>query len=230
MQKHLDMLLEKYSVATPATLDGNCHVKIDGKSIPTLSWRYERRFEELKKLVDSKTVDGISVFRIISIAQKGTDLRALLMREMDVCRMILSTEITEVFAMKEGTAMNVSLKLASGVICTIELAATLPAGEAPISKHEIITARGIACDMNVDTQTMQSSVYVYGKENKKFTDVDFELYGLEIWEVATVRAAFAVAKDAALRPFYAAEEAKLNALADACEKSIATLENIAVNL
>ncbi len=230
MQKHLDMLLKKYNVGTSALLDGDCHAIVDGARVPTLSWRYERRFEELKKLVDSKTVDGISVFRIISIAKKGTDLRALLMREMDVCRMILSTEITEVFAMKEGGAMNVSLKLASGVICTIELAATLPEGEAPISKHEIITARGIACDMNVDTQTMQSSVYVYGKENKRFTDVDFELYGLEIWEVATVRAAFAVAKDATLHARYAAEEAKLNALADAAEKSVQTLENIVVAL
>ncbi len=228
MQQHLDLLLNKYNVATEGTLSGDAHVLIGGKAYPTLPWRYERRFEELKKLVDGKTVDGISVFRIISIGHKGESLRARLIREMDVCRTVLSTEITEVFAMQEGAAMNVSLRLASGVICTIELAATLPEGEPAISKHEIITARGIACDMNVDTQVMQSSIYVYGKENKKYTDVDFELYGLQIEEVASVRAAFALCRDEALCTAYEAENAKLEALADAAEQSAKTLENIAV--
>ncbi len=230
MQQHLELLLNKYAVNADVKLMGDRHAIIGGKSVPTLPWRYERRFEELKKLVDSKTVDGISVFRIISIGHRSDTLDSLLVREMDICRMILSTEITEVFAMREGSAMNVSLKLASGVICTIELATTLPESETPISKHEIITARGIACDMNVDTQAMQSSIYVFGKENKKFTDVDFELYGLEIGQVATVRAAFAAAKDPALCEKNASEYAILEKLATAAEQSIASLENIKVEL
>ncbi len=226
MQKHLDMLLEKYGVDRRVTLIDDRHAEIDGQKIPTLPWRSERRFEELKRLVDSKTVEGISVLRIISIAHKGEDIYALLAREMDICRYILSTEISELFVLREGAALNASLKLESGALCTIELGATLPFGQPPISKHEIITARGIACDMNVDTQAMQSSIYVYGEKNESFTDVDFELFGLNIDEVATVRAAFAAARDEKVRTLCLAENAVLERLIAAAEKSIETLENI----
>ena len=97
MQERLNMLLKKYGVTTAATLVGDRSAAIDGKQISLLPWRYERRFEELKKLVDSKTVDGISVFRIISIGRKTDSIEELLTRELDVCRYVLSTEIKEVF-------------------------------------------------------------------------------------------------------------------------------------
>ena len=147
MQQRLNMLLNKYSVSESVTLTENRTAVINGNDIPLLPWRYERRFEELKKLVDSKTVDGISVFRIISIGRKTDCLRALLTREIDIARFVLGTEVSEVFAIGNGAALNVSLKMANGVICTIELATTLPEDEERISKHEVITARGIACDM-----------------------------------------------------------------------------------
>lgn len=226
MQERLNMLLKKYGVAACAKLSDDRRAAIDGKEFPLLPWRYERRFEELKKLVDSKTVDGISVFRIISIGRKTDSLEELLVRELDVCRFVLGTEVTEVFAIQNGSALNVSLKLASGVICTVELAATLPEGEERISKHEIITARGIACDMNVDTQVMQSSVYVYGKKNEKYTDVDFELFGLDTVAVSTVRAAFAAARDEAVRNDFAKQSAILARLADTVKRSADTLENV----
>ena len=88
-----------------------------------------------------------------------------------------------------------ALKGADGVVCTIEIAATLPEGEKPKDKHEIITRRGIACDVVVDAQLRQESIYVFGEKNEAFTDVDFECYGLTADEVATVRAAFALARD-----------------------------------
>ena len=48
--------------------------------------------------------------------------------------------------------------------------------------------------MVVDAQLKQDSIYIFGKDNKKFTDVDFELYGLNVEDVAVVRTAFALAK------------------------------------
>ena len=48
--------------------------------------------------------------------------------------------------------------------------------------------------MVVDAQLAQDSIYVFGAENKKYTDVDFELYGLTIEEIAIVRTAFNLAK------------------------------------
>lgn len=226
MQERLNMLLKKYGVDACAVLNGERSVSVDGNTTPLLPWRYERRFEELKKLVDSKTVDGISVFRIISIGRKTDDMEALLVRELDVCRYVLSTEIKEVFAIENGSALNVSLKLANGVICTIELATTLPENEERISKHEVITARGIACDMNVDTQTMQSSVYVYGQNNARYTDVDYELFGLDIVAVSTVRAAFAAARDASVRASFAEQSEILAKIVTAVKASAKTLDNI----
>ena len=226
MQERLNMLLKKYGVDASVKLVGDRCAAINGNEIPLLPWRYERRFEELKKLVDSKTVDGISVFRIISIGRKTDNMEELLLRELGVCRFVLDTQITEVFAIANGAALNVSLKLASGVICTIELATTLPENEERISKHEVITARGIACDMNVDTQTMQSSVYVYGENSARYTDVDYELFGLDIVAVSTVRAAFAAARDESVRASFIKEAKTLAALADAVSKSAATLDNI----
>ena len=73
--------------------------------------------------------------------------------------------------------------------------ATLQKGEAAKDKHEIISQRGIACDVVVDAQIKQDSIYVYGSETKTYTDVDFELYGLSIEEIAVIRAAFAVAQN-----------------------------------
>ena len=226
MQERLNMLLKKYGVSTAATLVGDRSAAIDGKDIPLLPWRYERRFEELKKLVDSKTVDGISVFRIISIGRKTDSMDELLTRELDVCRYVLSTEIKEVFAIGNGAALNVSLKLDSGVVCTIELATTLPEAEERISKHEVITARGIACDMNVDTQVMQSSVYVYGDKSQKYTDVDYELFGLDTVAVSTVRAAFAAAKEPAVRDLFVKESAALAKLVATVKQSAEALDNI----
>ena len=49
--------------------------------------------------------------------------------------------------------------------------------------------------MVVDAQLKQDSIYVFGQENKKYTDVDFELYGLSIEEIAVVRAAFGLAQN-----------------------------------
>ena len=44
-------------------------------------------------------------------------------------------------------------------------------------------------------QLKQDSIYVFGSENKKYTDVDFELYGLSVEEIAIVRAAFTLAQN-----------------------------------
>ena len=134
-----------------------------------------------------------SVIRVANTATKGEDLWALLAREADICRYTLNSDIISVMVFENSMALNAVLGLANGVTCTIELAATLKAGERPVDKHEIASTRGSVCDKVVDTQYMQSSVYVLGEQHEEYTDVDFELYGLSVDEIATVRAAFEVA-------------------------------------
>lgn len=195
LQEKLDFLLEKYSVESNATLKDTKTVLIDGKAIPILSHRSERRFIELKNIVTGGTLVGISVMRVTRIVEAGKDIYEELYREFDLCQYILQRKIKSVTVMENGNVLNAIATTEDGVVCTFEVSATLKKGEIEKDKHEIISQRGIACDVVVDAQLKQDSIYLFGNENKKFTDVDFELYGLSIEETAVVRAAFAVVQN-----------------------------------
>lgn len=195
LQDKLEFLLDKYSVETKAVLNDRKTVIIDGKKIPILSHRLERRFIELKNIVQGGTLVGISVMRVARIVEKGSDIYEELYRELDLCQYILGKKIVAVTAMQNDNTINVIATAEGGIVCTIEVSATLTKGETAKDKHEIISQRGIACDVVVDAQLKQDSIYVFGAENKKFTDVDFELYGLSIEEIAVVRSAFTIAQN-----------------------------------
>ena len=195
LQEKLDFLLEKYSVDKKAVLKDAKTVVIDGKEIPILSHRSERRFVELKNIVNNGTLVGVSVMRVARIVESGKDLYEELYREFDICQYVLQRKIKTVTVMENGNVLNAIATTEDGVVCTIEISATLKKGEIEKDKHEIISQRGTACDVVVDAQFKQDSVYVFGNENKKYTDVDFELYGLSIEEIAVVRAAFSIAQN-----------------------------------
>ncbi len=196
----LKMLLEKYDVPVRAEMKGTEAVRIDGREYPLLPHRFERRFTEMRKLLHDGTTGGISAVRCGYIAPADVPLSALIGRELDLCRFLTGYEIVGVTAfIRDGRAAALIAETDGGAVCPIEAANTLPAGAAPIDKHEVITARGLVCDRVVDTQIPQQSVYLYGETNEAYTDVDFELYGLTASEAAAVRCAFALAKDESLR-------------------------------
>ena len=195
LQEKLDFLLKKYSVDTKTIFKDSKTIIIDEKEIPTLSHRSERRFIELKNIVNNGTLDGISVMRIARIVEADKDIYEELYREFDICQFVLQRKIKSVTVMENGNVLNAIATTDDGVVCTIEVSATLKKGETQKDKHEIISQRGIACDVVVDAQLKQDSVYVFGNENKKYTDVDFELYGLSPEEVAIIRAAFSIAQN-----------------------------------
>ena len=180
---------------TKAVLKDVKTVVVDGEELPLLAHRYERRFIELKNIVNNGTLVGVSVMRVARIIEKGSDLYEALYRELDLCQYILQRKIKSIMVMENDNVMNAIATAEDGVVCTIEISATLKAGEPAKDKHEIISQRGIACDVVVDAQLKQDSIYVFGAENQKYTDVDFELYGLSIDEIAVVRAAFAIAQN-----------------------------------
>lgn len=153
--------------------------------------------------------------RVAVIAEKGSDLWQMLAREFDLCQWILQDDIKSVMTMKNDNTMNVIAVTKKGVVCTIEVAATLAAGQEPVDKHEIISQRGIACDVVVDAQLKQDSIYVFTDKKETYTDVDFELYGLSAEEISIVRAAFALAQNKCFDEVTAAE------------KTIATLVSMA---
>lgn len=194
MQEKLEFLLDKYSVAKKAVLKDRDTVIIEGAELPLMSYKTERRFLELKNMVANGTLTGISVMRVARIIEKGSDIYAALGRELDICQYVLNRKIKSIMVMENDIVLNAIATTEDGVVCTLEISATLTKGEKAKDKHEIIAEHGIGCDVVVDAQLVQDSIYVFGAENKKYTDVDFELYGLCIEDVAVVRTAFALAK------------------------------------
>lgn len=223
LQEKLEFLLDKYSVETKAELKDCKTAVIGGVETPILSHRLERRFIELKNIVQGGTLQGISVMRVARIVEKETDIFAELYREFDICQYILGRKIVAVTAMQNDNTLNVIATAEDGIVCTIEISATLKKGEIAKDKHEIIAQRGIACDVVVDAQLKQDSIYVFGADNKKYTDVDFELYGLSIEEIAVVRSAFTVAQKGMKDEMIAIDE-KLKVLVEKANASVKTGE------
>ncbi len=226
MQAKLNMLLSKYSVDKNAVIDG-ANVIVDGKSLPLLPWRKERRLVELHNLVANGTLTGISTLRILRIVHRGADLMNQLYREIDIAQYILGSNIREIFAIGDKAhALNLIAKTVDGYVVSFEISATLPEGAPVIDKHEIIAVGGVACDRAADTQVPQNSIYLFGDDQTvAYTDVDAELFGLSIDQCAIVRSAFEIAKTGS---DFTAEANRVAAVIEAAEKSMATMENIFV--
>ena len=223
LQEKLDFLLDKYSADAKATIISNDKAIVNANEAPLLSYRYERRFIELKNIVQGGTLAGVSVMRVSSIVEKEMDLFDVLKREFDICQYILGKKIISVMAMHNDNTLNVIAKTENDIICTIEIASTLKNGTAPIDKHEIIAQRGTACDVVVDAQLRQNSVYVFGEEKTEYTDVDFELYGLCVEDIAVVRSAFDIAQNNRAKE-YTQIDSELDKLVNLAKKSTRSCE------
>lgn len=214
-------LLRKYAVdvAEPWRLDDGClaakeaapevltllagwrciEADMPEQVVPLLPWRNERRFQELRNLVQSRTVTPVLMCRLACITDGETmPLGGAIYREFDLAEWLGGAPITSVYASIGGElAANAIVRLENGVVCSVEAATTLPAGTPTHDRHELIARRGVASDRVVDTQVPQSSVYLWSdSETARFTDTDAELLGLDSDSVALVRAA----SDALRRP------------------------------
>ena len=167
-------------------------------TVPLLPWRHERRFIELKCLLDEETISPLLMCRFACLTGgREMSLEAILYREFDLLEWLSGTPIVGLYAsMADGRAANVIVRLAGGAIGSVEAGTTLPAGAAMQDRHELIARRGVACDRVVDTQVAQSSVYTWTADgNEQHTDVDAELFGLDAERVSLVRSAYAVLCD-----------------------------------
>ncbi len=229
MQKGLNYLLDKYSVASKSTIskDGKT-VTVDGQNYPLLPWESERRFIELRNLVVLGRMGNMCTYRIGHTAARGTDLFELLEREIGILEFTVNSKTTEVFAIAGANTLNCIVETENGCVCTIELGATLEEGVTEIDKHEIITDNGVACDRVVDTQVPQNSIYVFGKKDTTYLDTDAELFGYSELQINTIRNAFALAKDSSLREATIRKHAHITAVVAAAKRSLDTMENIKV--
>jgi hypothetical protein len=201
LQSALAGLLEKYAVSAPPgwrladAAEGMAGIlRVAGGPVPLLPWRWERRFIELRRLVEAGTVEPVLMSRF-SCQSDGQrlSLEAVLYRELDLAEWMLGSPVASVMTSMAGPVANVIVRLANGSLVGLEAGAGLPAGSALVDRHELIARRGVASDRVVDTQVPQSSVYLYGTGGvQQWTDTDTELYGLEPHEINLVRAAFEV--------------------------------------
>ncbi|MBO5415084.1 MAG: hypothetical protein J6A83_00455 [Clostridia bacterium] len=229
MQKGLNYLLEKYSVAAEAkfTSDGK-EVVVNGETIPVLPWESERRFIELRNLVILGRVGNMCTYRIGHTSEKGNDLFEMLAREIGILEFTVASPVKEIFAIGGRNTMNCIAETENGCVCTIELGATLERGMADIDKHEIITDNGVACDRVVDTQIPQKSIYVFGKGDGSYCDTDAELYGYSENEINTIRNAFAIAKGVDIQQANAEKWLHIQKVVSAARESLERMENVKV--
>ena len=191
MNKALDFLRGKYGADKgEITLkDGHCHVG----ATPLLPGRMERKIVELKKITENGTLEGVSTLRFAAFAPKGTDMEAMLAKELDLAAYLGASDVVRVMAVASGKAINVLAKLANDVNVSVEIGAGLPKGGPGYDRHEIIAKRGVACDQTVDTHTPHASIRCWDEKGAvEYTDVDTELFGLTYEEIWNVRAAFAL--------------------------------------
>lgn len=163
--------------------------------IPLFPWRQERRFQELARLVESKTVEDVVLCRFSCFTgDRNGSLESLLYREFDLAEWLNGSAIISLYGTRGGTQfMNLLLHLANGAICSLEAGTMMPDkfSQRAMDRHELIGRRGVASDRVVDTQIPQESIYLYTpKGEKRFTDTDSELFGLEDSLVYSIRDAF----------------------------------------
>jgi hypothetical protein len=221
MNKALAFLSDKYAVPAGEINCGDGVYRI-GK-YPLLPWRIERRFVELKKLLENGTLEGVSTLRFSSMTAGG-NLAEQVMRELDLATWMVDSPIVSLFATCSGNAVaNIVIKLSNNVNVSVECNNKLPPGTEMIDRHEIIARRGVASDQTVDTQVPQSSIYAFtNKGEKRYTDTDAELFGLSSAEIGVVRAAFAVLSEPTLGTKWSAAFAIMQELGNAVEKSDST--------
>lgn len=204
MNDALNFLRDKYACPEGVIETGAEYALLrmpDGQTVNLLPWRVERRITELKKIIDGGTLEHVSTFRFASFRPDG-DLARILARELDLAIFLSGSTISRIFTVTApgGKSCNAIFRLANGMSGCVECGITLPAGAAPVDRHEIIAMRGVASDRTVDTQVPQESIYQWTADGiKTYTDVDTELFGLSNDEIWVVRAAYAVLMNPALR-------------------------------
>ncbi|WP_147372126.1 hypothetical protein [Mariniphaga sediminis] len=222
IESALKQLMQKYEVKGHPRLNllPGWHFlgkKLNEHDVPLLTWRSNRRFTELQKLVSEQVVEDVSMLRFSSFgSNEEWSLEALMYREFDLCEFISGSNIVSLHAVfSDNSTGNIIVKLASGVIGSMEVGVQAPVGRRLLERHEIIARRGVASDMVVDTQVPQSSVYTFTREGESvYKDVDNELFGLDEFQAEWVRAAFEVQKEPGQSEDLKTRHARLSRLVD----------------
>lgn len=196
----LTYLLDKYDVSKRGEISDNTQPEIIPPTLQTQNgeialfpWRVERRFIELKNIMEQQTLEDVSTLRFCRLDSPArSSLDRLIYQEFDLCEWLGGASISRMFAVFSGDkAVNIIVKLENGISCSVECSVLLSEDADIVDRHEIIARRGVASDQVVDTQLPQSSITVFSdKTEQRFTDVDAEIFGLTNDDIHRVRSAF----------------------------------------
>lgn len=231
MNKSLEFLRDKYGFPAGNIVSGSdcfCVESSSGTAV-LLPHRVERRIIELKKMIDSATLEDVSTLRFAKFTPGGS-LKKIIAAELDLAEYLADSPIVRIFASGDGSKVcNCIVRFANGVSASIECGVNLPGNVKVVDRHEIIARRGVGCDRGVDTQVPQHSIYLWNTEGEStYTDVDTELFGLPDEAVWVVRAACAVLKDVSLIELWNAAARRSQFLAENALESAS--KNLPINV
>ena len=233
----LNGLLQKYDVKPDNTLNllpgwNFIGKKLQNGDLPLLTWRVNRKFTELQKIVSAGVVEDVSMLRFSCFGSSDKwSLEALMYKEFDLCEFLTGGKIISLHAtLSDNLAGNVIIKMDNGIIGSVEVGTQLPPRHSLIDRHEIIARRGVASDLVVDTQIPQSSIYTYTDQDiETYKDVDNELFGFDELEVEHIRSAFEVMKNPGIAPELILQHNHLSMLVMAAFESDRDNKKIEVN-
>ncbi|NLN31065.1 MAG: hypothetical protein GX158_07535 [Bacteroidales bacterium] len=233
----LNGLLQKYDVKPDNTLNllpgwNFIGKKLQNGDLPLLTWRVNRKFTELQKIVSAGVVEDVSMLRFSCFGSSDKwSLETLMYKEFDLCEFLTGGKIISLHAtLSDNLAGNVIIKMDNGIIGSVEVGTQLPPRHSLIDRHEIIARRGVASDLVVDTQIPQSSIYTYTDQDiETYKDVDSELFGFDELEVEHIRSAFEVMKNPGIAPELILQHNHLSMLVMAAFESDRDNKKIEVN-
>ena len=233
----LNGLLQKYDVKPDNTLNllpgwNFIGKKLQNGDLPLLTWRVNRKFTELQKIVSAGVVEDVSMLRFSCFGSSDKwSLETLMYKEFDLCEFLTGGKIISLHAtLSDNLAGNVIIKMDNGIIGSVEVGTQLPPRHSLIDRHEIIARRGVASDLVVDTQIPQSSIYTYTDQDiETYKDVDNELFGFDELEVEHIRSAFEVMKNPGIAPELILQHNHLSMLVMAAFESDRDNKKIEVN-
>lgn len=161
-------------------------LKFGDNVYPLTPWRYNRRLFEVRNLaVKTKSLRDICSYKSQRIETSDVNIYSVLYEELDTCEWILADKIISVFAdINANKYITLILKTKCGILCNINISATLPLNATPITRHEIVGKEGMISDRAINELIPAESLYLFSEEiEESFTDNDLYMLGLTPNEV-----------------------------------------------
>lgn len=206
-------------------------VRIGDDRVPLMFWRFDRRLTEMRGLV-GQSVCQLCAYKSVRVDHAGEDFDAILLREIDVCQWLLGQDIVSVYAISSGDKALLALaETASGIVCAIDLAATLSPESKVITRHEITGVEGLITDRAINEQIPIDALYLFQKDRKHpetFTDMDYSMLGLNPEEIQVVDFVIDLLADPTQYGELQSRYERLKKLVGVVRKSIETGEKVFV--